>query len=185
MAPAVEMVIDRAVTAPVESAVPMAVAHLPTARSEAAAVVRSVNTVDEVRVTTTEEVFLVWGSVAVTVAVVPFTAVTGPDADANPPARNPPPPAGRSPDPPPGNSPPEPERRKPPAPPPAPPNPPVQEPDVGWEIVTVVAVTGSPNTGVVDDDDPLVGLPNAEIQEPTVTLEAVVVMVCSKVVVGV
>ncbi len=76
LAPGVEMTIDRAVTAPVESAVPMAVAHLPTARSAAVADVRSVKVVEEVRVTTTLEVVLVEGLVSLTVTVDPLTAVT-------------------------------------------------------------------------------------------------------------
>jgi hypothetical protein len=58
-------------------------------------------------------------------------------------------------------------------------------PEVGWVILTVVAVTGPPNLDVVLDEEVEVGLPNAEIHEPTVTEAAVAVTVCSKVVVGV
>ena len=58
---------DLAVTAPVVLAEPMALAHLPTARSAAVAAVRSVKVVEEVRVITTLEVFFVWGSVSLTV----------------------------------------------------------------------------------------------------------------------
>jgi hypothetical protein len=59
----------------------------------------------------------------------------------------------------------------------------VQLPETGWEIVTVVAVTGTPNRLVVDE--PEVGLPNAEMHDPTVTSAAVAATVWSKVVVGV
>jgi hypothetical protein len=83
LAPGVEMVIERAVTAPVVSAVPTALAHLPTARSVAAADWRSVKAVEEVRVTTTLETFLVVGLVSLRVTVDPLTAVTGPDAAPN------------------------------------------------------------------------------------------------------
>jgi hypothetical protein len=59
-------------------------------------------------------------------------------------------------------------------------------PEVGWEIETVVAVTGSPKAALLEDDeDAVVGLPNAEMHDPTVTPAAVPVTVCSKVVVGV
>jgi hypothetical protein len=51
-------------------------------------------------------------------------------------------------------------------------------------MLTVVAVTGPPNDVVLDEEDE-VGLPNAEMHEPTDTDEAVAVTVCSKVVVGV
>jgi hypothetical protein len=51
-------------------------------------------------------------------------------------------------------------------------------------MLTVVAVTGPPNDVVLDEEDE-VGLPNAEMHEPTVTDAAVAVTVCSKVVVGV
>jgi hypothetical protein len=60
----------------------------------------------------------------------------------------------------------------------------VQVPEVGWVMLTVVAVTGPPNDEVLDEEDE-VGLPNAEMHEPTVTEAAVAVTVCSKVVVGV
>jgi hypothetical protein len=83
LAPGVEMVIDRAVTAPVLSAAPTADAHLPTARSVEAAASRSVKVVDEVRVTTTLVVFLVVGLVSLTVTVDPLTAVTDPEAAPN------------------------------------------------------------------------------------------------------
>jgi hypothetical protein len=54
-------------------------------------------------------------------------------------------------------------------------------------MVTVVAVMGWPNAGVVDDDvdDDDVGLPNAEMQEPAVTSVAVAATVCSNAVVEV
>jgi hypothetical protein len=178
----VERVIERAVTAPVESAVPTAVAHLPTARSVEAADWRSVKAVEEVRVTATLVTFLVVGLVSLTVTVDPFTAVTGPEAAPNCPENlpAPPAPAGR---PPPGN-PPLPGGRPVPPPKPRPPNPPVQLPEVGWDTLTVVAVTGRPKVDV-DDEEDVVGLPNAETHEPTVTLDAVVATVWSKVVVGV
>jgi len=183
LAPAVEIEIERAVTAPVEPAWPTAVAHLPTARSLGAAGVRCVYVVEEVRVTTTLEVFLVAGFVSVTVTVVGLTAVTGPEAAPNVPAARAGelPPLGRSP--PPGKPRPPPGPPAPPRanPPPAP-NPAVQVPDVGWVMVTVVAVTGSPMAVLVDDEAE-VGFPNAETQEPTVTLETVAGTVCSNVVV--
>ena len=84
LAPGVEMTIDRAVTAPVELAEPMALAHFPTARSEEDAVVRSVNVVEEVSVTTTLDVFLVTESVSSTVTVDPLTAVTVPRRSSEP-----------------------------------------------------------------------------------------------------
>ena len=180
MAPGVEMTIDLAVTAPVVPAVPMALAHFPTARSVDDAVVRSVNVVEEVRVTTTLEVALVLGLVSLRVTVDPLTALTEPLAPPNPP--DPPrkePPPGRVPDPSPGALP----LARPPNPPPPPPapKPPVQVPEVGWVMETVVAVTGSPNAGVVDDEA-VVGLPNAETHEPTVTAEVDAGTVSSKVV---
>jgi hypothetical protein len=61
----------------------------------------------------------------------------------------------------------------------------VQEPDVGWDTLTVVAVTGRPKADVDDEDEDEVGLPNAEMHDPTVTLEAAAVTVWSNVVVGV
>ena len=73
----------------------------------------------------------------------------------------------------------------PPRPKPAPPpNPPLQPDDVGWEMVTVVAVTGSPK-GVLDEDEDDVGFPNAEMHDPTVTFAAEAETVWVKVVVGV
>jgi hypothetical protein len=53
----------------------------------------------------------------------------------------------------------------------------VHDPDVGWEMETVVAVTGSPKARVVDDVDDDAGLPKAEMQEPTVTSAAVAAVV--------
>ncbi len=47
-----------------------------------------------------------------------------------------------------------------------------------------MAVTGSPKARTPEDDDD-VGFPKAEMHEPTVTLEAAVETVWSKVVVGV
>jgi hypothetical protein len=186
LAPGVESVIDRAVTAPVESACPTAVAHLPTARSPAEPVVRWVYVVAAVNVTATLDVFCVWGLVSLTVTVDPFTPDTEPEAAPKPPAANRPPPLGRSPEPPPGNPPPllpplPPRAKAPPPAPPAPPKPREQVPDVGWVMVTVVAVTGSPNADLVDDEVE-VGFPNAEMQDPTVTSVAAAATVCSKVV---
>jgi hypothetical protein len=179
------MVIERAVTAPVESAGPTAVAHLPTARSLAEAVVRWENVVDEVSVTATLEVVAVLGFFSLTVTVDPLTAVTEPDAPPKAPPAKRLPLGGRVPELPPGKPPPLPPLLVPlrgKAPLPAPPNPPVQAPDVGWLMVTVVAVTGSPNTLVLDDELDEVGLPNAEMQEPTVTSDAVAATVWSNVV---
>jgi len=192
------MVMDDAVTAPVEFAGPMAEAHLPTARSVAEAVVRCVNVVDAVRVTTTLDVVPVRGFFSLIVTDDPLTAVTDPEAAPKvPPAK---PPAGRLPDPAPGKPspdpppappvPPVPPRGKPPpappGPPPNPPKPPVQPAEVGWLMVTVVAVTGSPKARMVEDDEvPDVGLPNAEMHEPTVTSATVADTVCSNVVVDV
>jgi hypothetical protein len=196
LAPGVEIVIDLAVMAPVELAVPIAWAHLPTSRSDEAAVVRSVNVVDEVKVMTMLEDALVVGLVSLTVAVVPVTEETRPEAapncPENRPRKEPLPPAGLVPAPSP-EPPPEPE--PPPKPPPedgppfAPPREkpaklPVQLPEVGCEMVTVVAVTGSPNARV-PDDEPEVGLPNAEMHEPTVTPEADAETVWSNVVLDV
>jgi hypothetical protein len=81
--PAVERVMERAVMAPVVSAVPTASAHLPTARSVADAIVRAVNVVAEVRLTTTFDFFFVTGLVSLTVTFDPLTAVTEPDAAPN------------------------------------------------------------------------------------------------------
>ena len=73
---------------------------------------------------------------------------------------------------PPGAVPPAP----PPKPPARPPKPPrSQAPDTGWETDTVVAVMGSPK-----GDDVLaveVGLPKAEMHDPTVTADALVVVI--------
>jgi hypothetical protein len=191
-APAVEMVMDRADTAPVVSAVPRALAHLPTARSVAAADSLWVKTVVGRRVTETAEDFLVVRLVSVIVTSEPLTAVTEPDAAANWPVnrpRAPDPAAGREPpDVEPGNSPalagrPDPPPGNPPwplaDPCPPPPNPPVQAPEVDGVMLTVVAVTGPPNAEVLDDE---VGFPTAEMHEPTVTPDAVVVTVWSNVV---
>ena len=65
----------------------MALAHFPTARSDDDAVVRSVNVVEEVSVTTTLDAFFVVGSVSLTVTADPLTAVTVPVAPPKPPAR--------------------------------------------------------------------------------------------------
>jgi hypothetical protein len=46
----------------------------------------------------------------------------------------------------------------------------------GWETDTVVAVTGPPKRLDVDVD-PAVGVPKAEIHDPTVTVAAVVVVI--------
>lgn len=69
--------------------------------------------------------------------------------------------------------------------PPPPPNPPVQPDEVGAEMVTVVAVTGSPRGVLLEDDEDEVGFPNAEMHDPTVTSAAEAETVCVKVVVGV
>jgi hypothetical protein len=192
-----------AATAPVVSALPKELAHLPTARLADVADWRSLNVVDEVRVTTTVEVFFVDGLVSLTDTLEPFTAVTDPVATANCPAvrpRNDPLPDGRCP--PPGNSPPEgapplpPAPGNPPRPPaaaPAPPNPPVQVPDVGWVMETIEAVTGTPNACPKADLEDLlddffafpVGFPVAVRHEPVATADAFVVTVCWNVVVGV
>jgi hypothetical protein len=199
----VESVIDDAVTAPVVSAGPTASAHLPTARSLAEAVVRWVKVVEDVRVTTTLDAAEVRGFFSLMVTDDPLTAVTDPDATPKFPPPKPAPPGRRAPDPPAGKpSPvpplvpplpaPPPRGKAPPAPPapptpPAPPNPVAQLPETGWVMVTVVAVTGSPKARVVDDDEEEldVGLPKAEMHEPTVTSAAVADTVCSNVVVDV
>lgn len=69
------------------------------------------------------------------------------------------------------------------APPGLPPNPPEQVPETGCETDTVVAVTGPPNAPL-PDEEPVVGFPKAEMQEPTVTAEADEGTVWRKVVVG-
>ena len=71
-----------------------------------------------------------------------------------------------------------------PKPPPPPPNPLAQVPDVGWLMVTDRAVTDVPNA-CRRVDAPEVGVPNAEMQDPTDTEAAVAGTVWSKVVVGV
>ena len=123
-------------------------------------------------------VVLVVGLVSLTVTVDPLTAVTDPEAAANDPPPNPPDPAGREPVPgvkpcvpPPGGVP----------PPGPPPNPPLHAPAAGWETDTVVAVTGPPNR-LDAEVVPVVGVPNAEMHDPTVTADAVVVVICRKVV---
>ena len=136
--------------------VPTAVAHLPTARSRG----RGRRALGEgrrggERDHHTRRSSCVWGSVSLTVTVDPLTAVTEPDAAPKPAGGGSEPPPGRSPDPPPGNPPPPPlpvplpvpppPAPRPKPPPPAPPKPPEQVPEVGWVMVTVVAVTGSPN----------------------------------------
>jgi hypothetical protein len=49
----------------------------------------------------------------------------------------------------------------------------VQAPATGWEIDTVVAVTGPPNRLALDVE-PDVGVPKAEMHDPTATADAVV-----------
>jgi len=174
------MVSDVAVTAPVLLAGPTALAHLPTTRSVGDAVPVVVKVVEAVKVTTTLEVALVVGLVSLTDTVDPFTAVTDPDAAAKePPANRPPPnplPAGREPVPgvnvpvPPGG-----------VPPLGRPKPPLHVPATGWETDTVAAVTGPPNRLAVDVE-PEVGVPNAEMHEPTVTAETVAVVIWRNVV---
>jgi hypothetical protein len=178
LAPGVEMVMDVAAMAPVLFAAPLALAHLPTARSPAAADPVVEKVVVEVSVTTTVEVALVTGLDSLTVTVDPLTAVTAPDAAANEPPANRPAPAGRDPVPgvngrvpPPGKVP----------PPGRAPKPAVQDPDTGWEMDTVVAVTGPPKRFEVDVDA-VVGLPNAEMHDPTVTADAEVDVIWRKLV---
>ena len=158
-----------AVMAPVVPAGPMARAHWPTTIAAALAVVVVVNVVVPVSVTATVDVFCVRGLVSWTVTVEPVTPVTRPVAAPKEPPPNPPGgrlpapgvPAGRPPNPPGGRLP------VPGVPARRPPNPPrLHVPLVGWLIDTVVAVIGSPNGVLLDEAD--VGLPNAEMQEPTV-----------------
>ena len=77
------MVIDCAATAPVVSALPLARAHLPTARSVEDAVPVVVKVVVDVRVTATLDAALVVGLVSLMVTAEPLTAVTTPDAAPN------------------------------------------------------------------------------------------------------
>lgn len=170
-----------AVTAPVLLAVPSARAHWPTTMAAAVAVWVVVNVVVPVRVTVTLDAFLVCGSVSLTVTTDPDTAVTWPEAAPKPPAAKAPVWCGKVP--PPGvvpPSPPKPPGREPPGrvplnPPKPPPTPRLQAPETGWLTETVVAVIGPPNG--VADDVPDVGLPKAEMHEPTVTAAAVVSVV--------
>ena len=157
---------------------PLARAHLPTARSVEDAEPVVVKVVAAVRVTTTLDVALVEGLVSVMVTANPLTEVTAPDAAPNDPPANPPAPAGREPAPGVGVRVPAPGGFPPPG---RPPKPTVHAPETGWDTDTVVAVTGPPNLLVpaVELD---VGLPKAEMQEPTVTADAVVEVVCWKVV---
>jgi hypothetical protein len=57
-------------------------------------------------------------------------------------------------------------------------------PETGCETDTVVAVTGLPKARP-PDEEPELGFPNAEMQEPTVTAAADAVTVCRNVVLGV
>ena len=172
--------IDVAAIAPVLPAVPLARAHLPTARSAEDPVPVVVKVVVDVNVTASDVVALVEGLVSLTVTVDPLTAVTTPEAALNDPAPVPPAPAGREP---------EPGVVEPPLPPAAEPppgrapKPLVQLPETGWEIVTEVAVTGPPKWLVADvEEDAVVGVPTAVIHDPTVTADAVDATVCWKVV---
>ncbi len=195
-----ESVMLWAVTAPVLLAGPIARAHCPTARADEDTDPVVVNAVLPDRVTTTLDDALVLGFVSATVIAETLTAVTIPDAAPNWPLPNRLPPGGREPEAPGEPLPPEvpvlPEPNRPPAPnpppvpdpppvrpPKPPPKLPVHEPETGWLIETVVAVIGSPNG--VDDDDAEVGLPKAETHEPTVTADAVVLVVWRKVVLAV
>jgi hypothetical protein len=172
------------VIAPVLSAVPVARAHWPTTMAAAVPVWVVVKLVEEVRVTVTGEDALVWGLVSSTVTCEPDTAVTWPEAAPKLPLPNVRPDGGL-------NLPPEglvPPAAVPPGPPPnppgRPPNPPRwQVPETGWEIDTVVAVTGSPKGDDVFADE--VGLPKAETHDPTVTADALVVVIWRIVVVDV
>jgi hypothetical protein len=129
------------------------------------------------KVTATLDAVFVRGFVSLTVTVPPLTAVTWPDAAPKEPPANPP--AGRLPVP----AVPPPKPPNPPAgrlpvpgvPPGRPPKPRLQVPLVGWLTDTVVAVIGSPNGVAVDEVE--AGLPNAEMQEPTVIAAAEVVVV--------
>ncbi|HUY65306.1 MAG TPA: hypothetical protein VMV06_00675 [Acidimicrobiales bacterium] len=161
------MVIDRAEMAPVVSALPLARAHLPTARSvdDAGSVV--VNVVEAVRVTVTLDAALVTGLTSLIVTSEPLTAVTEPDAIPNCPLPNGRAPTGRLPVP--GVDPPPPPGLVPRAP--LLPKPPEQVPETGCETETVVAVTGMPKPRP-PDEEPELGFPNAEMQEPTVTAVA-------------
>ncbi|HEY7916994.1 MAG TPA: hypothetical protein VIC86_08435 [Acidimicrobiales bacterium] len=78
-----EMVIACAEMAPVESALPLARAHLPTARSVDDAGPVVVKVVEAARVTVTVDATLVAGLISLTVTPEPLTAVTAPDATAN------------------------------------------------------------------------------------------------------
>jgi hypothetical protein len=197
-----EIEIELAVIAPVLLAGPTAWAHLPTARSEDDAEVRSMKVVEAVRVTTTLEVARVRGLVSETLTVEPDTEVTEPEAMAKfppnrlrkPPLPAPPPdavpPEGAPPLVPPLPVPPPlvPPLPVPPPLPPPPrpkrPDPSAQLPEVGCEMVTEVAVTGTPKVGVLVDEAE-VGFPTAEMHDPTVTPETAADTVWSKVVVGV
>jgi hypothetical protein len=64
-----------------------------------------------------------------------------------------------------------------------PPKPAVQLPDTGWVTETVVAVIGSPKAPVLEEE-PEVGFPNAEMQVPRVTAEALAGTIWWKVVLG-
>ena len=138
---------------------------------------------------TTVDVVLLVGLVSVIVTFDPLTAVTNPEAPPNaPPALTP---AGRLPvpavpEPPPteGGAP-APEGACPvdPAPdgrvPPPPPNPVEHLPDTGCVTDTVVAVTGPVVRALVEEEVELeAGLPNAEMQDPTVTADIEPVVVC-------
>ena len=137
--------------------------------------------------TTTEVAFFVCGLVWVTVAVEPLTAVTIPEAAPKlvAPLGNFPPLGGRRPEPPSGKLAPDggPPLGLPPVlgPPPNPPKPVEQAPDVGCEMETEVAVTGSPRARVPDFELD-VGLPKAEMHDPTLTSETVAATVWSNVV---
>ncbi len=173
------MAMDRAVTAPVVSAGPMAWTHEPTVRSAGVAASSTSNVVDEVVVTVTCAVAAVRGSVAVTEMTSPFTDATCPKVAEN---RGAPVPARRGKVPDVGRRGGLPVRGAPPWPGRA------HEPLVDGTTVTRVAVTGPPNAGVVAPEDEVpdeVGDPTAVMHDPAVTWVSDPATVLVKVVVAV
>jgi len=159
-----------AVMAPVAPAVPTARAHCPTAIADGPVICVVVNVVVPVSVTVPVDVACVRGLVSWTVTVDPLTAVTCPVAAPNEPPRNPP--GGRVPVPGvPAGRPPRPAR--------------VQTPFTGWVTDTEVAVIGPPNGAPVVEVAVEAGVPNAEMQDPTVIAEAEAVVICRIVVAAV
>ena len=162
-------------------AVPSARAHWPTTMAAAVAVWVVVKVVVPVRVTVTLDVFLVCG-IGLVDGHRRARTRRSPGRRPHRSCRGRRTAAGRGRVPPPGVVPPSPpkppvaaEAAGPGAAEAAPKPPRLQAPDTGWLMETVVAVIGSPNGAMVEDD--VVGLPNAEMQDPTVTAAAVVVVV--------